>query len=150
MRAGAPCQPPVETGEVDEHEGIRAMLLKDAIRQAEDTPEFRHIGENAEKTHKGHLAERVIQPAASRGHALTAKTVYFQTRLVLPQSVDEIRTVKVAAGFARADEQTHGEHPALENMRGRPSRPSNFAAGYQKIGKRDKTAYRVRHQSERQ
>ena len=86
---------------------------KDAIGQAEDAPEFRHVDEDAEQADQGHLAQRKRQPAAGRRHAFAAEAVDFQARLALPQSVDEIGAVQIAAGFARADEQSHEEHPAV-------------------------------------
>jgi hypothetical protein len=37
--------------------------------------------------------------------------VDFNARLTTAESVEEIGAVEIAAGFARADEQTHREHP---------------------------------------
>jgi hypothetical protein len=103
----------VEAGKIDQHESVRPVFLEDAIGQAEDAPELRHVGEDAEKADKGHLAQRESQPAAGGSHALAAEAVDFQTRLPLPQSVDEVRAVQIAAGFAGTDEQSHREHPAF-------------------------------------
>ena len=111
--ARAPRQPPVKAGIVDEHKGVRPLFLKDALRQAEDAPEFRHVDEDAKNTDEGQIAQRIGQSTAGRSHALAAEAVDFQVRLALPQSVDEVGAVEIAAGFARADEQSHEEHPAV-------------------------------------
>jgi hypothetical protein len=51
--------------------------------------------------------------------------------LATAERVKEVGAVEIAAGFARADEQTHKEHPCRWRKSKRPSWPSNAAEDYQ-------------------
>ncbi len=124
----------MKTGIVDEDQGVGSLFLKEALGHSEDTPEARHVGDDGSQADYGEIAERIQQTTASGGHALAAEAVYLHTGLASPECVNEVGTVQIAAGFARADEQTHGEHPA---MREGPKRAILAAARRDKLpGKR--------------
>ncbi len=123
MRPRSPGQPPVETGVVDEDHGVGPLLLKHAVGHAEKAQEARQVSEDAEDADEGEITEGIQQATAGRRHAFAAKAVDRQVGLTPPQGVDEVGPVQIAAGFARADEQTHRSIlPSGRIYRGHPGR----------------------------
>jgi hypothetical protein len=97
----------MEAGIVDEDQSVGPLLLKETIGHVEELPEARQVGKHGGYSDHGEIAERIEQTTAGGGHALAAEAVDFDPRLAAAQSVKEVSAVKIAAGFARADEQTH-------------------------------------------
>jgi hypothetical protein len=130
----------MKTGVVDHHKGIGPLLLKETIGHAKKPPEARQVGDDGCYTHDGEIAKWVEEPAAGGSHAIPAESVDVEVWLTPTKGVDEIGAVKIAAGFARADEQTHKEHPCHWRKSKRPSWPPNVAEDYQGKDDGDKAA----------
>jgi hypothetical protein len=59
------------------------------------------------------VGEGVEESAAGAGHALAAEAVDLDAGVSGLECADEVGPVKVAAGFAGANEETHRWHPAF-------------------------------------
>lgn len=106
---GTPGQPPVEAGIVDEHDRVGTLMAKIAIGPRQQTEEGVDVGQDAGEPHDGQPAKGVQQSAPGLGHAFAAEADAFHGRIERPELPDEIAAVNVAARFAGADEDSHGE-----------------------------------------
>ncbi len=79
-------------------------MLEETVGFAEETPKARQVGKHGSQSDHGEIAERIKETTTSRGHAFAAEAVDLHIRLALPQSVDEVGAMKIAARFPRADE----------------------------------------------
>ena len=128
VEMGPSRHPPVEPGIVDQHDCVGALMAKRAIGLGDQGHELRQHGEDTRQTHHRELRQWEEMPAPRRGHLVAAEADALHIGLKLAQAADEIGAVDVAAGFADAEEDAHGDVPVM--VRNSASRAASAGPGY--------------------
>src|SRR5579871_642284 len=110
MKVGPPGQPPMESGVIYEHHRIGTVMGKEAVGLGKQAKKNMTVGEDARKPHHRQFGERVEEPASFGPHPFAAEADALNIRLQPAKGPNKIGPVKIAARFARTDENTH-RHP---------------------------------------
>ncbi len=68
MRLGSTGDPPIESGVIDEHDRIRLVLPKVAVRLAQQIQELMKVEQHAQEPHHGQRGEIFVELAAGGTH----------------------------------------------------------------------------------
>ena len=106
-RFGLAGNPPVEAGEIDEHDRIGPGFAKQPLGLADELEERPQEGNHLEDAHDGQVGQLAVQAAARLPHLRAAITAEHQVGTSTPQRTDQVGRMLVAARFADRKENVH-------------------------------------------